>query len=72
MIQVFFFGQSCFFCDGAQPYWIFDTLYYNLRRILITVNVISWESKGLSSESIVTPDNNFLQQLYGTEIQIFV
>ena len=65
-----FFGQSCFFCDEAQPYWIFDTFCYTLRRILITLKVISWEFKGLSSESIVTTDNKFLQQLYG--MQIFV
>ena len=31
--------------------------YYSFRRILITVKVISWESKDLS-ESIVTPNNN--------------
>ena len=31
--------------------------YYSFRRIIITVKVISWESKDLS-ESIVTPNNN--------------
>ena len=41
-------------------------LYYTLTRILIIIKVISWESKGLSSESIVTPDNNLLQRLNGT------
>ena len=56
MIRVFI-GESYFFSDGAQPYLIFHTFYYSFRRILITVKVISWESKDLS-ESIVTPNNN--------------
>ena len=53
-----FIGESYFFSDGAQPYLIFHTFYYSFRRILITVKVISWESKDLSSESVVTPNNN--------------
>ena len=57
MIRVFI-GESYFFSDGAQPYLIFHTFYNSFRRILITVKVISWESKDLSSESVVTPHNN--------------
>ena len=57
MIRVFI-GESYFFSDGAQPYLISHIFYYSFRRILITVRVISWESKDLSSESIVTPNNN--------------
>ena len=53
-----FIGQSYFFSDGAQPYLIFHKLYYNLRRIHITVKVRPWESKGLSFGRIVTLDNN--------------
>ena len=53
-----FIGQSYFFSVEAQPYLIFYTLYYTLRRLHITIKVRPWESKGLSSEKIVTLDNN--------------
>ena len=61
-----FIGESYFSSDGAQSYLIhnlihnliFHTLSYTLRRILFTAKVISRESKGLSSESVMTPDNN--------------
>ena len=51
---------------------IFHTFSYTLRRILFTVKVISWESKGLSSESTMTPDNNLSATIKNSmEIEIF-
>ena len=55
MIQVFFIGQSYFFNDGVQLYLIFQPHYYTLKRLGDTVKIVSWKSKGLSTEKLTTP-----------------
>ena len=50
-----FIYQSYFFNDGAQLYLIFQTLYYTLKRLGDTEKVVSWKSKGLSTEKLTTP-----------------
>ena len=41
-------------------YWskllfIFQTLYYTLKRLGDTEKIVSWKSKGLSTEKLATP-----------------
>ena len=55
MIQVFFIGQSYFFNDGVQLYLIFQPHYYTLKRLGDTEKIVSWKSKGLSTEKLTTP-----------------
>ena len=51
----FFIGQSYFNNDGAQLYLILQLLCYTSIRFGDTENVVSWKSKGLSTEKLTTP-----------------
>ena len=42
-----FIGQSYFLNDGAQLYLMFQTLYYTLKLLGDTEEIVSWKSKGL-------------------------
>ena len=46
--------QSYFSNDGAQLYLIFQVLYYTLKRLDHTENIVSWKSEDLSSEKLTT------------------
>ena len=50
-----FISQSYFFNDGAQLYLIYQTLYHTLKRLGVTEKIVSWESNGLSAETLTTP-----------------
>ena len=70
-----FVGQSCFANIGAQDYLIFQSIYYTLQKLAGTEKILSWKSKGLSSENIVTPntaENSLSQQWNVMEIQTFI
>ena len=43
------------FNDGAQLNLIFQSLYYTLKRLGDTEKIVSWKSKGLSTEKLTTP-----------------
>ena len=52
---------------------MFQVLYYTLKRLGNTENIVSWKSKSLSTKKRATPttiDN--IHQLTGMEIQVFV
>ena len=49
-----FIGSSHFFNDGAQLYLIFQPLYYTLKRLGDTEKIVSWKSKGLLAEKLIT------------------
>ena len=50
----FFIGQSYFFNDKGQLYLIFQMLYYSLKRLDDTEEVISLKSKGYLTEKHAT------------------
>ena len=53
--------QSYFNNDRAQLYLILQPLYYTLKRLGDTQNVLSWKPKGLSAEKLTastTTDNS--------------
>ena len=70
----YFIGKSHFEEDGTQNYFVFQPM----NKYLIIGNsdyVLSWESKGLSNESITPPSasNNFLSpslNYLGTKIRV--
>ena len=65
MIQVI--GKSHFDEDGAQNYFVFQPINRHFKVITDTDYVSSWNSKGLSSESIkpaTTSDNSLTPVLY--------
>ena len=49
-----FIGQSYLVKHGAQLYLILQPLYYTLKRLGDTTNVVSWKSKGKSTEKLTT------------------
>ena len=67
-------GKSHFEDDGTQNYLVFQPIY----KYFITdnnSNILSWESKGLSSESIKSPNasNEILNpslNFVGTKIRV--
>ena len=73
-------GKSHFEEDGIQNYLIFQPLfkYFKVNSIINVIDyVLSWQSKGLSSESIKaisTSDNTLTPTLtyYGTKIKVKV
>ena len=61
--------------DGVQLYLMFQTFYYNLKRIGYTEKIVSWKFKGLSAEKLTTPttnNNSLSPSIKWCEIQIFV
>ena len=65
LAQVLFISQSYCFNDRAQLHSIFQMLYYTLKRLSDTKNVLSWKSKGMSAEkvTILTTTDNDLSPL---------
>ena len=59
-----FIGQSYFVYNGAQNYLIFQRLYYILKRLTGTGKIVSWKSKCLPSERIITPPPTTTNSLY--------
>ena len=53
-VQILFIGQSYFFSDEGQLYLIFETPYYNFKRLGDTKKVISWKFKDSSTEKFAT------------------
>ena len=51
----FFISQNYFFNDGAQPYLIFQTLCYTLKKLGDRGKIVSWKSEGLPAEKYTTP-----------------
>ena len=55
----YFIKKSHFGEDGTQNYLVFQPIYIYFRLMTNTSNTLSWQSKGLSNESIVPPNINF-------------
>ena len=71
----YFIGKSHFGEDGTQNYLVFQPMYRYFKKITSTDYISSWESKGLSDESIKSPttsDNSLNSALnyYGTKTRI--
>ena len=69
-----FVSKSYFIIDGAQLYLILQSLYYTLKRLGDTEKVVSWKSKGLSTEkrsTLTTTDNSLSPPIGWYKIKIF-
>ena len=74
----YFRGKNYFDEDGTQNYLIFQPIYryFKLNSVVNVIDrVLSWQSKGLSNESIKPPttsDNSLNPRLsyYGTKIRV--
>ena len=51
----YFIGKSHFEEDGTQNYLVFQPLNKYFKLITNTLSILSWQSKGLSNESIDHP-----------------
>ena len=51
----YFFGKSLFEEDGTQNYLVFQPLNQYFKLITNTLSILSWKSKGLSTENIDPP-----------------
>ena len=51
----YFIGKSHFDEDGTQNYLVFKPLNKYFRLITNTLSILSWQSKGLSTETIDPP-----------------
>ena len=51
----YFIGKSYFDEDGTQNYLVFKPLNKYFRLITNTLSILSWQSKGLSTETIDPP-----------------
>ena len=51
----YFIGKSHFDEDGTQNYLVFKPLNKYVRLITNTLSILSWQSKGLSTETIDPP-----------------
>ena len=67
----YFCGKSHFGEDGAQNYLVFQPLY-RYRLMTKTSNMLSWQSKELSNESITKPNTNISPSIdyVGNKIRI--
>ena len=75
--SIYFIVKSHFEEDGTQNYLVFQPMirYFNVITIINTNYVSSWESKGLSAESIKPPttSNNGLSptlNYYGNKVRV--
>ena len=68
----YFIGKSHFGEDGAQNYLLFQLMYRYFRLITNTLNILSWQSKGLSNENFDPPNTNFcpLIDYVGNKIRV--
>ena len=51
----YFIGKSHFDEDGTQNYLVFQPLNKYFKLITNTLSILSWQSKGLSTENIDSP-----------------
>ena len=67
-----FIGKSHFGEDGTQNYLVFQPMYRYFRLMTNTSNILSWQSKGLSNESITPPNTNISPSIdyVGNKIRI--
>ena len=63
----YFIGKSHFDEDGTQNYLVFQPLNKYFKLIIDTLSILSWQSKGLSTENIdpttsasLSPSINFV------------
>ena len=54
----YFPEKSHFGDDVTQNYFVFQPMYRYFRLMTNTSNILSWQSKGLSNESITPPNTN--------------
>ena len=54
----YFTGKSHFDEDGTQNYLVFQPLNKYFKLITNTLSILSWQSKGLSTENIDPPTTN--------------
>ena len=68
----YFIGKSHFEEDGAQNYLIFQPMYKYLKLISNTLNILLWQSEGLSNENVAPPNTNFspLIDYVGNKIKV--
>ena len=68
----YFIGKSHFGEDGTQNYLVFQPMYRYFRLMTNTSNILSWQSKGLSNESITPPNTNISPSIdyVGNKIRI--
>ena len=68
----YFRGKSHFGEDGTQKYLVFQPMYRYFRLMTNTSNILSWQSKGLSNESITPPNTNISPSInyVGNKIRI--
>ena len=55
----YFIGKSHFDEDGTRNYLVFQPLNKHFRLITNILNILSWQSKGLSTETIDPPTTSF-------------
>ena len=60
----YFAGKSHLGEDGTQNYLVFQPMYRYFRLITNTLNILSWQSKGLSNENFDPPNTNFCPLIY--------
>ena len=68
-------GRSYFEEDGAQNYSVFQPIYRYFKIITNTKYISSWQSKGLSDETIklyATSDNKLIPLIdyYGSKVRV--
>ena len=71
----YFVGRSYFEEDGAQNYSVFQPIYRYFKIITNTKYISSWQSKGLSDETIklyATSDNKLIPLIdyYGSKVRV--
>ena len=68
----YFREKSHFGEDGTQNYLVFQPMYRYFRLMTNTSNILSWQSKGLSNESINLPNTNISNSIdyIGNKIRI--
>ena len=68
----FFIGKSHFEEDGTQNYLVFQPMYRYFRLITNTLNILSWQSKGLSNENFDPPNTNLFPSIdyVGNKIRV--
>ena len=68
----YFIGKSHFDEDGTQNYLVFQPLNKYPKLITNTLSILSWKSKGLSTENIGPPTTRLSQPInyIGNKIRI--
>ena len=68
----YFIGKSHFEEDGTQNYLVFQPLNKYFKLITNTLSILSWQSKGLSTETIDPPTTSLspLINYVGNKIRV--